>query len=247
MKLAAVTTCYNEREYVRQFLVHYVPQVDFVLIIDNESTDGTVEMASAFSQNVRLSSYRTGDRFDGNKKQEALVLARQGLIGHVDYVLLLDVDELVVPKDGGTIREALNRLPGHSAYGTSGYDIYTYPGDPPYDSSLPVLAQRKRGVQDSQYSKPIVIKPEYEGIFSLGCHYFINTAMPELTPFNLCHIKGFDDELYIERCLRFTSRVKDHKNNYGGGGSYYWLATRKDYLAKLSYEKTASRVIQVIP
>jgi len=244
MKLAAIAATYNEPDFLSQFVDYYEKQVDAIYLIDNDSTDDSVEIVSS-NPKVVVSSYHTSG-FDGYAKQQELHKKMAECIGRYDYVLVLDVDEFVVPKEGGTIREALERLPGHPIYGTTGYNMYTFPGDPPFRKSQPFFEQRKRGIQNDHYSKPIVVKPDCGVIYQLGCHYVPNRPPPTLSPFNLLHYKAVDDEVYLKRSLRWAARVKFEKGTYGGGGGYYYNCTADDFRKKLAYEKSSGRVVQVI-
>ena len=246
MRLAAITSCYNEPEFVSQFLRHYSPRVDRIFLIDNESTDGTLDPVKDYS-NVEVSTYSTGGFFDGYRKQDEVLGKKTACTGLFDYVLILDVDELVIPRDGSfSLKEALDRLPGHPLYGTEGYNMYTYPGDPPYDPGKPLVEQRKRGVRNEYYCKPIVVRPEYNGQYGLGFHY-VDGIIPKLSPFYLLHYRGFDDEIFVRRCIRFSKRVPGVGRNYNGGGFYYWGGTGESFLKKLNYERINSPYVQVIP
>ncbi len=45
LRLAAITTNYNEQVFLAHFITYYAPRVDTVFLIDNESTDDSVEKA----------------------------------------------------------------------------------------------------------------------------------------------------------------------------------------------------------
>ena len=246
MRIAAIAACYNEPEFVSQFLRHYSPRVDQVYLIDNESTDETLAPIHDYP-NVEVSVYSTGGVFDGYRKQDEILKRKAACVGLFDYVLLLDIDELVLPKDPALpIREVLESLPGHPVYGTEGYNMYGYPDDLPYDPQKPLIEQRKRGVRNDYYSKPIVVRPEYGGEYILGFHA-VDGVLPKLAPFNLLHYRGFDEAVYVRRSLRFAGRLTGPGRNYNGGGFCYWGGTEETFIQRFRHERDNYPSVRVIP
>lgn len=258
-KLAAITAVYNENELLDQFLMHYHHEVDQIFILDNESFPIPAEeivghytfdcMGACPPIDVRF--FSTGGKFDTAKKQAELMKVKKECAGKFDYVMVLDCDEFIVPKAGGKIRDHLH---GDNVYATHGVNIYSYPGDAPYDPLVPLAQQRKRGVENYHYSKPVIVKPEYPVTYSPGCHYIMSTVdnpqvLPaDLAPFWLLHYRGFDEDVYVRRSVERAKRIEVHNPVDGAGvGGYYWGGDEGTFRAKYQYERDAGRIIQPIP
>src|SRR3990172_7964315 len=158
LKLAVITSVYNESDLLYQFLRHYTDQVDTIFVLDNESTDGSTSMCHNFP-NVELSSYATGGKFDDKKKHATVLEKGKACAGSYDYVIYIDSDEFIVPKNSLSIRDTIECSGKKDIYGTEGWNIYEYPDDKPYDPTQPVLSQRQRGVPNEWYSKPCIVRP----------------------------------------------------------------------------------------
>src|SRR3990172_711485 len=246
LKLAVITSVYNESDFLYQFLRHYTDQVDTIFVLDNESTDGSTSMCHNFP-NVELSSYATGGKFDDKKKHATVLEKGKACAGSYDYVIYVDSDEFIVSKNGLSIRETIECSGKKDIYGTEGWNIYEYPDDKPYDPTQPVLSQRQRGVPNEWYSKPCIVRPEFKADYCLGFHYLntgSNVALkdPEKVLFWLFHLRGFCEEIFIRRSLNRSTRMVAP-----WPGHYYWGATEEDFRKKFAYERTATTVRKVVP
>ena len=217
--------------------------MDTVFLADNESTDDSVEKAIQGHSNVVVSSYSSGGRFDEQLKQKILHQKRAECAGKYDYVLLLDNDEFVVPKGGRLIRETIEAAGSPDVLGTDGWSIFGYPGDAPYDPSKTLFEQRRWGLPQDYYSKPIVCRPGADLKFNLGNHIIENIpgCRPKVVPFWLFHYKGFDEEISIARTLRLASRLV-----YCPGHTYLNI-TEKDLRLRFHSEKDRAKPIQIVP
>lgn len=247
LKLAAAVSVYNEKDFLEQFIRHYEPEVDTIFVLDNESIDGSTEGLSARHPKVVVSIYSTGGLYDDRYKHRMLVKKKLECDGEYDYVLLLDADEFVVPRNGGSIRQTIEATGRQDVYGTDGWNIYNYPGEPPYDPNLPVLSQRKQGVPNAHYSKPIIVRPGYPADYVLGCHWIDNNQDPrlkdpDLVHFWLFHLRGFDDQIFYRRSFERINRMKEP-----WPGHYYWNATQQNLKDRITYEKTATTVRKIVP
>lgn len=242
MKIAVITTAYNDEAFLPQFLRHY-GDVDRIFAFDNESTDRTAEILRQCPA-VNLSSYRTGDRFDQLRKDAVINEAIVACRGTYDYVVVVDVDEFVVPKGGGSIRATLERNP-RPVYGTAGYNMFSYPDDAPYDAGRPLPEQRRRGIPNDHYSKPIIHRPDIPLRFAIGRHYIEGIPTPQVDPrdkalFLLLHYRGFDEALYRRRCLEKRDRNEPNFHSYFDGKS------EEDFMRQLWYEKDSRPPVTVV-
>lgn len=209
MKLATVTAVYNEEDLIGQYLRHYEPQVDKIFLLDNGSSDRTLEIAATCPK-VETSRFLTpeGVPFDG-PKHIAVMDRFNRCLGEYDYVLLVDADEFVISRVGGPIREILEKLPGISVFRAYGYSMVTLANDPPYDPLKPLIEQRRTGFFDPLYAKPCIARPDAFPTFARGIHSVEGITAKKLSngAFNLLHYPGPSDEIYFKRRLMKEPRV----------------------------------------
>ena len=254
--LAAITAVYNEDDLLPQFLRHYGKECDAIFVMDNESTSksATSVVLEYTSRNlehsspyIKVDSFSTNGRFDTVAKQEALMDVKEKAVGKFDYVMILDCDEFIVARDGKPIRSHLGDEP---IYPTQGINLYEYPWDPPYDPRRPLIAQRRRGIHNPHYSKPVIVKPEHPVNYSPGCHFATGsphlTADSDKTPFLLLHMRGAVKDIYLKRALDRTSRV-DAGNPVDGhvGGGYYAGGNLMSFELKYVYESVHGKPFTV--
>lgn len=197
MKIATITAVYNEEDLLPQFLRHYDGQgVDRFFILDNESNDRSVEIASKHPK-VELSSFVTpGVGFDG-PKHHALMRKMLECAGNYDLVLLVDADEFIVSRKPGTIRSTIEALPlRYDLYASEGYSMIQVKDDLPYDPAVPLTTQQKCGYWDRLYSKPAIVNPAAYAVFSMGIH----------------SVSGIPSEaIFLKRRLQKEPRVHQEK------------------------------------
>lgn len=244
IRLAAVVSVYNESTFLPDFLKFYSPEVDKIYVLDNESDDGST-MACTKYPNVEVSTYSTKGSFDEHIKHAALMEKRKEISKNYDYTMILDADEFVVPKAGGSIKATIEKTKKLDLYGTDGWNIYGYPDDPPYDPARPILDQRKRGVPNDHYSKPIIGKSIIPFNYVEGSHFIKNgstTVKPPGTHFWMFHLRGFDEEMFIRRAMKWVSRM-----NGVWPGYYYDNVTESDMRGRYTYERTYTTVTKIVP
>lgn len=218
MKVAVICAVYNEEVLLPQFLNYYSPQVDTVFLLDNESTDRSRTIATWYP-NVVVSTYKSDGMFSDAALSRAYDQKRAECIGVFDYVIIADCDEFVVAKNGVPLNEMLKQmqLPDVSGlrvefFWTHGFNMWARPEDFSYDPSVPIIAQRKFGIEDFPfYSKPCIIRPDSSLKYDHGRHNFINIKGKkpdtlEGSAFYLLHYTGFDEATFIKRCMERTTR-----------------------------------------
>jgi hypothetical protein len=135
--------------------------------------------------------------------------------------MLVDTDELLLPRQGGTLVEELARHPDASVLGSEGYDVLPGPGEGPYEPAVPLLWQRRFGVRNIEYDKPLVLRPDGPERLSPGHHYLLNAQpRPSLCPFYLAHLAAADEGLFLRRRLRMVAR-QGERNRVAGYGRQY--------------------------
>lgn len=86
-KISVIIITGNEKNNIRDCL-ESVKWADEIIVVDSESTDGTVEIAKEFTENVFIK------RWEGFSKQKLFAMQQAGN----EWVLSLDADERVKPR-----------------------------------------------------------------------------------------------------------------------------------------------------
>ena len=142
--VAVVSTVHNEEDLIAPFLEHYFGMgVGAIILLANDCTDRTLERTARYS-GVEVVPLDSGGELDCALRRDALDARRRALAGRFDWVLLVDADEFLVPKEGG-LQETLLRHDGRDVLGSKGWDVMQGPDEPPFDPSAPLLPQATVG------------------------------------------------------------------------------------------------------
>jgi glycosyltransferase involved in cell wall biosynthesis len=110
MKLVAITRILNEADIVEAFVRHTGALVDHHILLDNGSTDATLDiLKSLYIEGLSLEVHHSAKvAFAEAEQNNYLFLLAAGLRG-ADWVMPLDTDEFVdTPDDGTALRTALS-------------------------------------------------------------------------------------------------------------------------------------------
>ena len=244
IRVAAIVTVYNEDFFLPHLIRHYEREVDKIFVMDNGSDDGSVEPFKNHPL-VEVTSYKTDHLYDTIKLTKAMEKKRENASNY-DYFLILDADEFVVAKERMSIKSMLMLSEPKKVYGTDGYNMYTYDDDPPLDPERLLIDQRKHGVRCDHYSKPIVIKNDYEPDYVIGCHFIQGVTEPQGEPtwersFRLLHYRAIDEERYLARALRTSKRMNPQFLT-----SVYRNAKIEDFKNRIAHEKNSYPKLKVV-
>jgi len=156
MKIAVFTLCYNETVMLPFFMQHYRPIADLIVINDNESTDGSRELALQLgADEVRV--FSTGGEFRDDLNSAIRNECWKGLKGKgFDWVIMVDMDELLYHDD----------LFGHlSNCKRNGVTVCVPQGYQMVSKSMPandrpIIEQVRFGTLNKKFSKPVAFDPE---------------------------------------------------------------------------------------
>ena len=155
----AIITCVrNESHFLPIWLSYYSKYFnnEDIYVIDNDSTDGSTDNLSC---NVKA--------FHTDYFTDAPVLAKKvnelhtKLLESYEFVLYTDVDEMIVPKDGSTLGEFLQKAlhSDRRFYTCTGYNVYhVTEEEPDLDLTKPILQQRKYMYKDIGYDKTLITR-----------------------------------------------------------------------------------------
>jgi hypothetical protein len=129
MRIVSILTCHNERELLPFQLAYLRSQEVEPFVIDNESTDGSVEWLR--ENDVPFMELQTGGAFALDELQRARIAVASSIAP--DWIIYGDMDELNLFEEG--IREAISRAAqaGCDAIRLRSYDVCNT-GEPPSEA-----------------------------------------------------------------------------------------------------------------
>lgn len=209
MKFAVITHAYNEGDLLPQFMRHYERMgADIIHVIHD----------------------RAPEMDDGRHAAERTEM-RHRLDGVVDYVILPDVDEFILPFGYDTITAALEAHADEQVFKCTGYCMVHHESEPPYDPALPIVGQRKWGYTEANYDKPIVLAPAFPFAHYPGFHS-IDALRYRAKPgvFALLHMVAIDEDITVRRKMNQANRHRDISRAHGWG-VHNWDKTEEDQRA----------------
>lgn len=169
MKIRVITPIYNECELLPGFLRHYEKIADSILILDNGSTDGSIEIAKAHPL-VELRTFTT-DAYDQQAVMDVLYQSQRESREDYDWSLFPDCDEILTMRDGGDLRAHLENVgPDYDVVRATGYTLVKHADEDPFDGRKEWLGQRKFGIPERLYSKPIMLRSSAPVLLTAGNH-----------------------------------------------------------------------------
>lgn len=148
MRFETITFVYNEEFLLPYYLEHYKWCDRLNIIYDTDSTDNTLRILKS-NPLVNVIPFTFENGMDDIKKVNFINYIYK-LIS-ADYILNIDVDEFIFMDK----EKDLNDLPVVNARLGN---VYRNINDTDLDISLPIKQQRRHGVFDPMYNKPIIVK-----------------------------------------------------------------------------------------
>ena len=166
MKIQGYFFCYNEEQILPFLLKHYSEICDKIIIIDQNSTDSSVEIIKSYTNTevVNWNEHEVNDIKLRAMKNNCWKDSR----GHYDYVIVGDSDEFLYCKD---FRKRLEKLhfQGITIVKPVGYDMVS--------ETMPEVGSKltdvvRRGVPSGLYSKCMLFDPNkiVEINYEMGAH-----------------------------------------------------------------------------
>ena len=111
MRVVAVSRVLDEADVIEPFIRHHAALVDLHIVLDNGSTDGTVEILRALhAEGLNLHVYQTSSPIFLEQTYNN-GLYRFAIAEMADWVMFLDADELLVVRDARPPAELLDLVP----------------------------------------------------------------------------------------------------------------------------------------
>lgn len=198
MHIEVITTYYKEEFLAPLFTMHYSPWVDRITMITERWE---------------------GDKLDDGAKIEAINTSI--LRSTANWVIVVDFDEFVFPKNGANPRTTLERETGDIMQ-CEMFRVWRHMSDQDVDRMKPPLLQRRHGEKD--HIKPCIFRPGAVKV-DIGTHSAsFPTEYKWGKPWSAVHWANADPEFGIERTHRDRqTRLSENNYKHSWGMMPEWL------------------------
>jgi hypothetical protein len=157
--LTVITSAYNEEFLAPLFFRHYAFAERIILLLDAATTDNTAAIAAQF-KNVEIHPIVYPFGFDDDIRREAV----NHHYSRVErgYVLNVDVDEFAFIENNHYSKYEVNYV--------ELYNVYRHYSESNISIEKPVMEQRRHGVLDEIYRKPILVRAGLDLKWCVGNH-----------------------------------------------------------------------------
>jgi glycosyltransferase involved in cell wall biosynthesis len=230
--------CYNEATILPHLIKHYLSFCDKVCILDNFSTDNSVQIVNSF-KNTEVLSYNSGNELRDDIYIQVKNTVWKRSVGVADYVIVGDADEFLYHKDiQSYIQKAYQE--GVTIFKPKGYHMV---GDEDLDlgKNDNIFEKVTKGVKTDVLNKMMMFDcNKIKDInYSFGCHMANPVGEVKLLDdgeLKMCHYKflGMNDHLYKNNIRR--QRLSEFNKQYGLGTYYLFTddQAREDYRGYLN-------------
>ena len=181
MKLVAISTVKNEADIIEAFVRHTHACVDFHLVFDHDSTDGTREILAALVREGLPLALFTDYALAKLQHARSNYLMRAAFDHHgADWVLPLDADEILVAPSREAFRQALTASPRDQPVSLPLRNYIPTPADDPREPN-PVVRLRHRRPAESTTVKvfiPRSLSVEARLTLGTGSHALYRDTAP---------------------------------------------------------------------
>lgn len=210
----AYTILRNERVILPYWLRHYGSFCDEIIIYDDQSDDGSAEIAREFGAQVRP---YPGSGLDDQAFVDLARATYPEARGKADYIVWCDADEFVYhPRINArlqTLHSAGVSVPIIHGYNMLSDHIPTTPGQ--------IYDEIKTGFYDTNYSKQVIIDPAVDIEWRVGKHNHTIHGEYQIgggdDPLKLLHYRWLGREYFVARNQHNFSRLSENNlaNDYG--------------------------------
>ena len=225
--IEVITMVYNEEKLLPLFLDHYKWADRVHVIIDEDTTDNSMEIAQSRHMNTSVYSYKFPDMMDDELKVK--------VINHIaknctDWIIVVDADEFIFHPEHRPLKHYLEHECLGNAVNVAFYEVFRNRKENDLDYTQPALFQRRYGnpVIGQSYgidlfTKPIVVKREINPVWAPGNH--VVTGDKIIWSYDKlygAHWSMADVDIAIERRIA-GRKLRQSKNNLAKGLTYqHW-------------------------
>lgn len=234
------TLCYNEQEILPFFLQHYLPWVEKIVVLDNNSTDKSRELLAAH-QNVLVRTYDTGNEYREDIQMNLRNTMWHQSRGIADFVIVCDMDEFLYVKDHPVFLGHLKKQ-GFSVVRPQGFDMVSdcFP-----TGGVPLTKQVKVGVPNDQFSKMVLFDPlKIDRInFFPGSHFALPEGQVRIymgdPKVKLLHYRYLGLEHILRKNNSRHVRRGQVSRKYGWGYHYSYKAQKQEQILENMLAKSS--------
>ena len=236
MKIHAYILCYNEEMILPFTLDYYSKYCEKIILLDNESTDRSREIASRYP-NVSILSWSSNNEMNDLAHVQIKSNVYKNSRGLADWVIVCDCDEFLYGIEKlEELKDNNNKVPH-----VTGYQMVS-DSFPIYDEEL-ITKKIQTGFKDSVFDKQIIFDPNVEIRFGFGAHHFsCNEPIKDSpTGLKLLHYKYLGVDYVHNKNMRSLSRLSNF-NKQNGFGDHYQRSFEQTKLSFCDYNK----IIEVV-
>lgn len=215
----AFIICWNEEKIIRHTLNHYSSFCRKISLLDNYSSDNTVDLVKKYFPKVEVVHFDTN-----NEHRDDILLELKNNFwkkSDADYVIVCDTDEFLYSEH---MRESLDRLSASKIIlpVVIGYNMGSL--EFPENYAIPIYEQVKKGIRDREFDKQIIFSPL--GIAEINYRTGAHVCFPEfkapplvddIVSFKLLHYKFLSKEYLYKKHEAYNRRLSEYnlRNKFG--------------------------------
>lgn len=174
IKITVITRWFNDALLAPFFLNHYSYADEIIILLTKETTDKSRKII-AKHPNARVVEFKFSNGFNCREAMEEVT--KQANASKSDWIICVDADEFVFPKDNAGVRDVLSSTNGNLIYADF-WQVYKNKREMALDPSIPVVHLRRFGDPNRTegvnglYRKPIIVKPGLDIKWGVGLHSY---------------------------------------------------------------------------
>jgi len=234
MILHAYIMCWNEEKILAKTLDYYSKYCDKIILMDNMSTDKSLEIAKTYPK-VEIMQFDTGGKISEivylQLKTECYKYSR----GKADWVIVCDCDEIVYGLDSLAILNPEKDVPY-----LEGYQMMVNSFEE-FDKAKQILDIRK-GFRDEVFDKVVLFNPNVNIQWGFGCHNSNIIPTTNKAHCKLLHYKYLGRDYIKWKNARSKARLSEFNKSRKLGDHYNVTDLEVDQM----FYKYLPKLIEVI-
>lgn len=179
MKMVSISWVRNEADIIAAFVRHHAPLVERMIIIDNDSEDGTLDAIRTLARAGFPVDIRQ-DPAPCHAQAAALTALMHELAetARPDWIIPLDADEFLAADDGQNIGDILRMLPQSRVTLLPWRTYVPLPSDDQTEVNPIHRIRHRRSKEQLQYCKALIPRPFHDARYALtaGNHWIRATS-----------------------------------------------------------------------
>jgi glycosyltransferase involved in cell wall biosynthesis len=177
MTLIGITKVLNEDDIVEAFIRHHATMVDHHLILDNGSTDETINILKALKdEGLNLSVFQNKCTFFNEASYNTELFKHARTVFNAEWAVFLDADEFIDARQAPQgLRGLLQSVPAAEVcLGLQSITYFDHPSDDPAELTVPLRMRYREKPAERLLSKMFVrgalASPAFDTLIEAGQH-----------------------------------------------------------------------------